>query len=190
VVRDFLTALVAIGATVQLTSVALRSQSPGNQTPPGNQTAGNVTVTQTADPAAVMFSTNSGMVLHAVKPASVSDYEAAIIALQDAFSKSNDEDVKRVAAGWRVWKAAETDAKANVIYVHMLLPTTADVDYRPSLWLDRLLAGAPAELLAKYRDSFAVAPSKLSLKELANMSVAPAAPANATPGKPGNSSPR
>ncbi len=188
-VRDFLTALVAIGATVQLTSVALRSQSPGNQTPPANQSAGNVTVTQIADPAAVMFNTNSGMVLHAVKPASVSDYEAAIVALQDAFSKSNDEDVKRVAAGWRVWKAAETDAKANVIYVHMLHPTTADVDYRPSLWLDRLLAGAPAELLAKYRDSFAVAPSKLSLTELANMSAAPAAPANATPGKPRNSSP-
>ena len=102
-----------------------------------------MTVTQTADPAAVMFSTNSGMVLHAVKPASVSDYEAAIIALQDAFSKSNDEDVKRVAAGWRVWKAAETDAKANVIYVHMLQPTTADVDYRPSLWLDRAARGRP-----------------------------------------------
>jgi hypothetical protein len=186
VVRDFLTALVAIGATAQLTGAALRSQSPANQTPPGNQSAGNVTVTQTADPAAVMFSTKSGMILHAVKPAAVSDYEAAIVALQDAFSKSNDDDVKRVAAGWRVWKAAETDAKANVIYVHMLQPTTADVDYRPSLWLDRLLAGAPAELLAKYRDSFAVAPTKLSLTELSNMSVAPA---NATPGKPGNSSP-
>lgn len=185
-VRDFLTALVAIGATVQFTSLALRSQFPAIQTTPGNQSAGNVTVTQTADPAAVTFSTNSGMVLHAVKPASVSDYEAAIVALQDAFAKSNDEDVKRVAAGWRVWKAAETDAKANVIYVHILQPAAANVDYRPSLWLDRLLAGAPAELLAKYRDSFAVAPSKLSLTELASMS---AAPANATPGKPGNSSP-
>jgi len=190
VVRDFLTAFVAIGATVQLTSLAPGFRSPGAQSLPGNQTAGNVTVAQTADPAAVMFNTESGMVLHAVKPASVPDYEAAIVALQDAFSKSSDEDVQRVAAGWRVWKATEPDAKANVVYVHMLQPTTADVDYRPSLWLDQLMSGAPADLLAKYRDSFAVAPSMLSLTEFANMSVAPAAPANATPEKPGNSSPR
>ena len=111
-------------------------------------------------------------------------------ALQDAFSKASDEDVKRVAAGWRVWKAIERDAKANVLYIHTLQPTHADVDYRPSLWLDRLLSGAPAELLAKYRDSFAVAPTMLSLTEFANMAVAPAVPANATPIKPGNVSPR
>ena len=189
-VRDSLTALAAIGATVHLTSVVLGSPPRRDQNPPANQSAGNVTAIQTADPAAVMFTTPSGIVLHAVKPASVGDYEAAIVALQDAFSKASDEDVKRVAAGWRVWKAIERDAKANVLYIHTLQPTHADVDYRPSLWLDRLLSGAPAELLAKYRDSFAVAPTMLSLTEFANMAVAPAVPANATPIKPGNVSPR
>jgi hypothetical protein len=190
VVRDFLTAFVAIGATVQLTSAALRLQSPGNQGPSANQSAGNVTAIQTADPAAVVFTTGAGLVLHAVKPASVPDYEAAIVALQDAFSKSSDENVKRVAAGWRVWKATEPGAQANVVYVHTLLPTIPDVDYRPSLWLDQLLSGAPADLLVKYRDSFAVSPSKLSLTEFANMAAPPAAPVNATPQKPGNGSPR
>lgn len=226
--RDFLTALAVIGFTVHFTSVAMRSPSPanqsapvnhtgsGNQPVPGNQTApgiqpvptnqtasGNQTTAdvtaQPADPAAVRFTTESGMVLHAVKPASVADYEAAMLALQDAFSKSTDEDVKRVASGWRVWKATEPDAKANVIYVHMFVPASADVDYRPSLWLDQLLAGAPAELLAKYRDSFGVPPSKLSLTEFAHMSMAPAVPANVSPeapaaatspSKPGNGSPR
>jgi hypothetical protein len=190
VVRDYVIAIVAIGATVHLTSVALGSPPPRRQNPSANQSAGNVTAIQTADPAAVMFTTESGMVLHAVKPASVADYEAAIVALQDAFSKASDEEVRRVAAGWRVLKATEPHAKANVLYVHLLQPTHADVDYRPSLWLDRLLSGAPAELLAKYRDSFAVAPTMLSLTELANMSVAPAVPVNATPERPGNRSPR
>ena len=190
VVRDLLTALVAIGATVQLTSGASRAPSPESQTQSANQSAGNATAVQTADPAAVTFATDTGLVLHAVKPASAADYEAAMAALQDAFSKSSDDHVKRVSAAWRVWKATEPDAKGNVIYVHTLQPTTAGVDYRPSLWLDQLLSGAPAELLAKYRDAFAVAPSKLSLTELANMSVAPAAPANVTPVKPGNSSPQ
>jgi hypothetical protein len=193
VVRDLLTALVAIGATVQLTSGASRAPSPARQTQSGNQSSGNVTAIQTADPAAVVFTTGTGLVLHAVKPASVPDYEATMVALQDAFAKSSDDHVKRVSAGWRVWKAAEPDAKGNVVYVHTLQPTTAGVDYRPSLWLDQLLSGAPAELLAKYRDAFAVSPSKLSLTELANMSVAPTAPtppAHATPNKPGNSSPQ
>jgi hypothetical protein len=188
--RDFLTALVAIGATVQLTSAALASYRPDIQGPPAIQSAGNVTTTRTTDPAAVTFATDVGMVLHVVKPGSASDYETALVALQDAFSKSSDEEVKRVAAGWRVWKAAEADAQGNVVYVHTLLPTTPEVDYRPSLWLDRLLSGAPADLLAKYRDSFAVAPGKLSLTEFANMSVAPVTPVNPTPPKPGNSSPR
>lgn len=194
--RDFFTALVVIGATIQLMGAATRSllpvnqpPAPSNQTPPADDAGGSIT-TQTVDPAAVMFTTDVGMVLHAIKPASVADYEAAIVALQGALAASTDEDVRRVAAGWRVWKAMEPDAQANVIYVHTHLPALPDVDYRPSLWLDQLLAGAPAELLAKYRDSFAVPPSMLSLTELANMSVAPAAPANVTPEKPGNASPR
>ncbi len=56
--------------------------------------------------------------------------------------------------------------KSSVIYVHWLDPVVTGVDYRPSLWLDKLLAGAPADLLAKYRDAFAVPPTKLSLTEL------------------------
>ena len=200
-VRDYFTALIAlviIGAAAERTSVATRSQSPGNLASTGNQSGISQTSAQPTDPAAVMFATGTGMVLHAVRPASVPDYEAAIVALQNAFSKSSDEKVKRVASGWRVWKAAEPDAKANVIYVHTFQPTTPDVDYRPSLWLDDLLGGAPGELLAKYRDSFALPPSKLSLTELVNMAMAPAvplnvspaAPANVMPAKPGNGSPR
>jgi hypothetical protein len=196
VARDFFAALVVIGTTIQLMGAATRAPfpvqqppAPSNQTPPADDAGSSIT-TQTVDPAAVMFATDVGMVLHAIKPASVADYEAAIVALQTALSTSTDEEVRRVAAGWRVWKAMEPDAQANVIYVHTHLPTSPDVDYRPSLWLDQLLAGAPAELLAKYRDSFAAPPSKLSLTELANMSVAPVAPANVTPEKPGNASPR
>ena len=199
-VRDYFTALIAlviIGAAAERTSVAIRSQTPGNISSTGNQSGISQPSAQPADPAAVMFATETGMVLHAVKPASVPDYEAAIVALQEAFSKSSDEKAKRVASGWRVWKATEPDAKANIIYVHTLQPTSPDVDYRPSLWLDDLMGGVPSDLLAKYRDSFALPPSKLSLTQLAHMAVAPAvplnvspaAPANATPAKPGNGSP-
>jgi hypothetical protein len=100
-----------------------------------------------------------------------------------------------MAAGWRVFRSADTDAKSNALYIHVLAPAVAGVDYRPSQWLDKLLGGAPPELLTKYRDAFAGAPSKLGLVELAHMSVTPVtkaanvSPAGpVSPPKPGNGS--
>jgi hypothetical protein len=147
------------------------------------------------DPAVVTFATDLGLILVTVKPDKVADYEAAIVALQTALSKSEDDAVRTLASGWRVYKATELDAKASPIYVHMLQPVVPDADYRPSMWLDKLLEGAPADLLAKYRDAFAAPPSKLPLVEFADMAKPPAPPANASPdapkapAKPGNGSP-
>jgi hypothetical protein len=137
------------------------------------------------DPAAVTFESEFGLLLVAVKPDKTADYEAAISALQAVLSKSVAEEVRQLASSWRVFKAAEADAKANALYVHVLQPPVATVDYRPSIWLDKLLEGAPVDLLSKYRDSFAGPPSKLALVEFANMAVAPVPkPANATPAAP------
>jgi hypothetical protein len=125
------------------------------------------------DPATATFSTDAGLLLVLVKADKVADYENAITALQDAFSKDTNADHRAVATGWRVFKAAEADSKGNVVYVHALLPVVAGTDYRPSLWLDQLLGGAPAELLDKYKNAFAGAPTRLSLTEFAHMAVAP-----------------
>jgi hypothetical protein len=140
-----------------------------NQTPANASPAAPIS----ADPAAVMFTSDVGMLLVTVSPAKRADYEAVIFALQEALAKAQDAEVRTMAAGWRIFKVAEADAKAGVLYVHVMLPAIRGVDYRPSLWLDKLLGGAPPELLAKYRDAFAGAPSKLSLVEFANMTVAP-----------------
>jgi hypothetical protein len=149
-----------------------------------------------ADPATATFSTDFGLLLVAVKPDKTADYEAAIVALQEALSSAADEETRTLAASWRVFKSADLDAKANAIFVHLLQPAIAGVDYRPSLWLDKLLEGAPAELLAKYRESIASGPTKLPLVEFANMSVKPTPkPVNQSPAappppqKPSNGSP-
>jgi hypothetical protein len=90
-------------------------------------------------------------------------------ALQAAFAQSTDPARRAVADGWRVFKATEADAKGNALYVHTLAPTVAGTDYRPSLWLDQLMQEAPTELLAKYKDALAGAPTRLSLAEIAFM---------------------
>jgi hypothetical protein len=125
------------------------------------------------DPATATFSSEVGLLLVAVKADKTADYEAVLHALQAAFAASADPVQRAVAQGWRVFKAAEADAKGNAVYVHALLPAVAGADYRPSLWLDQLMGGAPTELLAKYKDALAGAPTRLSLVEVANMAVAP-----------------
>jgi hypothetical protein len=72
-----------------------------------------------------------------------------------------------------VFKASEPDAKGNATYVHLMMPVVTGFDYRPSLLLDELVKELAPELLSKYQDAFAMPPSKLSLTEFANLSVAP-----------------
>ena len=148
--------------------------------------------TPSADPATSQFLTESGLLLVAIKPAAVADYEAAVRLLQAAMAKTTDPQRQAVAKGWRVYKAQETDAKGNVLYVHLLLPVVATFDYRMSLLIEEMVATLPPDLLSKYRDSFAVPPTKLNLAEFANMATVPVAPATnsspnsvAPPKKPG-----
>jgi hypothetical protein len=108
-----------------------------------------------------------------IKPASLADYELVIRTLQEALSKDTDPKRLQAAKGWRVFKATELDAKANHVFLHVMMPALADFDYRPSLLIDELVKDLAPDLLTKYQDAFAAPPTKLSLTEFAQMSVAP-----------------
>ena len=126
------------------------------------------------DPASSQFTTDAGLLLVTVKPTATADYEQAIRTLQQAMSDAADPARAAAAKGWRVFKANETDAKGNALYVHAMLPAVSGFDYRPSLLLDEMVKDLEADLLAKYADAFAGPPHKLNLVEFANMSIAPA----------------
>jgi hypothetical protein len=136
-----------------------------------------------ADPASSQFTSAAGLLLVTIKPTSVADYELVIQTLQEALAKDADPRRAAAAKGWRVFKAAEANAKGNAIFVHVIIPAVPDFDYRPSLLLDELVKELAPDLLTKYQDAFAEPPTKLSLAEFAHMSVAPA-PAP-PPKKPG-----
>jgi hypothetical protein len=144
---------------------AAPSQTPANQSP--------AQVTPPVDPASSHFTTEAGLLLVTIKPASVADYELVIRTLQEALSKDTDPKRLQAARGWRVFKAAESDAKGNHVFIHVMLPALANFDYRPSLLIDELVKELAADLLARYQDAFAAPPTKLSLTEFAQMSVAP-----------------
>ena len=136
-----------------------------------------------ADPASSQFTSDAGLLLVTVKPTSLADYELVIRTLQEALAKDTDPKRAAAAKGWRVFKAVESDAKGNGIFIHVLMPAVPDFDYRPSLLLDELVKELAPELLTKYQDAFAAPPTKLSLAEFAHMSVAPPPPP--PPKKPG-----
>ena len=125
------------------------------------------------DPASSHFTTAAGILLVTIKPAAVADYELTIRTLQEALAKDKDPGRVEAAKGWRVFKAAENDAKGNHVFVHVMLPAVVNFDYRPSLLIDELVKELAADLLTRYQDSFAAPPTKLSLTEFAAMSVAP-----------------
>jgi hypothetical protein len=141
--------------------------------PPQPLVAAPVPAATEVDPAALAFPVDtSGIVLVAVKPDRTADYEAMIHALHEALAAA-EPATRRIGQGWRVYKAADTDAKGNALYVHLIAAPVADTDYRPSVVLGRLVRDLPAELLVKYRDAFAGATTRLSVALLADLSLAP-----------------
>jgi hypothetical protein len=169
-----LVALVALTSKLVVVAVA---QTPTTQTPSA------VTPPPPVDPATSSFTGDAGVILITIKPLMIDAYEAVIRTLQEALAKDTDETRRAAAKGWRVFKALETDAKGNAVYVHLFLPAVPGFDYRPSLLIDALIKDLAPDLLSKYQESIAGAPSKLSLTEFANMAVAPLPPA--PPKKPG-----
>ena len=152
---------------------ALRPSSAPAQTP-ANQSPSAVTPAPLpVDPATSSFATDAGVILIAIKPTMIEAYETVIRTLHEALAKDTDEARRAAAKGWRVFKASEADAKGNAVYVHVFMPAAPGFDYRPSLLLDELITDLAPDLLTKYQESIAGAPSKLSLTELANMAVAP-----------------
>lgn len=159
--------------------VLLLAQAAVPQAPPQSPSSQNTSppkplaVQPTPDPASAHFTSDVGLLLVAIKPTATADYETAIQTLQQALSKDADPQRAAAAKGWRVFKAAEPDAKGNTLYVHVIMPAVTGFDYRPSLLLDELVSELPPDLLSKYQDAFAMPPTKLNLTEFANMSVAP-----------------
>ncbi|MBY0494451.1 MAG: hypothetical protein K2Y23_09555 [Cyanobacteria bacterium] len=154
-----------------LAQVAAPSSPP--QSPAQNASPAKPAVEPSPDPASVHFLSDTGLLLVAIKPAAIPDYELVIRTLQEALAKDTDKLRVSAAKGWRVFKATENDAKGNALYVHLVMPAITGFDYRPSLLLDELVKELAPEMLTKYQDAFAMPPSKLNLNELANMSVAP-----------------
>ena len=111
------------------------------------------------------FTAPAGIILNAVRPERVADFEKLIGYLQAALATSSDATVRAQAEGWRVLKASETGPNGVALYVFLFDPTVAGADYG----LGRILAAAYPdqtklqEIWKLYTDSLATGGSLLNL---------------------------
>ena len=111
------------------------------------------------------FTAPAGIILNAVRPERVADFEKLIGYLQAALATSSDATVRAQAEGWRVLKASEPGPNGVALYVFLFDPTVAGADYG----LGRILAAAYPdqtklqEIWKLYTDSLATGGSLLNL---------------------------
>lgn len=112
-----------------------------------------------------MFTAPVGLLLNAVRPERVADFEKLIGHLQSALAASSDPTIREQAKGWKVYKASEPGPNGSVLYVFLLDPTVKGADYA----LGRILAEAfpdaarLQEIWKLYTDSIAGGGSLLNL---------------------------
>lgn len=159
----------AIVLTLALAPAALLAQqppSPPPQQPPASPPATTTTpTTPAAASSARTFTAPAGMIINAVRPERVADFEKLIGYLKAALASSSDTTVRAQAEGWRVLKASETGPNGAVLYVFLFDPTVPGADYG----LGRILAAAYPdqtklqEIWKLYTDSLATGGSLLNL---------------------------
>ena len=111
------------------------------------------------------FTAPAGVIINAVRPERVADFEKLIGYLKTALASSSDTTVRAQAQGWRMLKASETGPNGAVLYVFLFDPTVPGADYG----LGRILAAAfpdqtkLQEIWKLYTDSLATGGSLLNL---------------------------
>ena len=164
----------AIVLALALTPPALLAQQPPSPPPqqppaaPRPETPTTPTTTPAAPAAASSartFTAPAGVIINAVRPERVADFEKLIGYLKTALASSSDTTVRAQAQGWRVLKASETGPNGAVLYVFLFDPTVPGADYG----LGRILAAAfpdqtkLQEIWKLYTDSLATGGSLLNL---------------------------
>jgi hypothetical protein len=170
---------VVLAVLLVLAPATLWAQQP----PPQPGAPATATKSDPATPSATAsssrtFSTPAGMIINAVRPERVDDFEKVIAYLQEALAASTNTTVRAQAQGWRVLKASETGPNGAVLYVFLFDPAVQGADYA----LGRILAEAfpdqtkLQEIWKLYTDSLAGGGSLLSLTPVQPSSPAAAAP--------------
>jgi hypothetical protein len=168
--RAFVTPSFAL-ALALVPAVALAQATTTQPPPPAGQAAA-----QPAAPAEpkIPFTTPAGILLVQIKPDKTAVFEEMAGKLKAGFAKTQDEAIKKQAAGFKVYKSTEPFG-ANALYVVFIDPAVAASDYdlfqmlAKTMTPEEMRAPETQEMWKKYVEAFAGGLSKLSLTQLGGL---------------------
>ncbi len=122
---------------------------------------------QTAPPART-FAADAGMVFNPIKPDKTADFESVMGKLKEALQKSTDENRKKQAAGWKVFKAVEPGPNGSVLYIFIMDPAVKGADYTVSKILAEVFPTEVQDLYKKFSDAYAGGQNYVNLQLASN----------------------
>ena len=143
--------------------------------PPASTSTAQPPAAQAAPPAPaapkIPFTTPAGILLVQIKPDKTAVFEEMFGKLKAGFAKTQDETIKKQAAGLKVYKSTEPFGP-NALYVVLVDPAVASSEYdlfqmlSKTMTPEELRAPETADMWKRYIDAFAAGLSKLSLTQL------------------------
>lgn len=118
----------------------------------------------------LVFGADAGVVFNVIRPDKAADFEMVMGRVKDALQKSDNPVRRQQAAGWKVFKAQEPDAKGNVLYLYVMDPAVKDADYTVSRILAEVFPTEAQELWPKFRDAYAGGQNRLNLSLVVDFS--------------------
>lgn len=119
------------------------------------------------DSAGRIFHTRAGLMLKFVRPEKVADFEETLTRLKEAFDRTDNPVRKQQAAGWRIFRAAETSMSGDVVYVFEIDPAVRDADYAVSTILAEAFPSEAQLLYRRYAESYAAEQNVINLNLIA-----------------------
>ena len=107
-----------------------------------------------------------GIVINYIDPESAVDFESVMSQLLEGLAASEDAERVAQAAGWKLFKAQETGAEDQAVYIWLLDPVVEDADYSVPHLLYELFPAEVQQLYETYNGSFGLGQIWLNLDSL------------------------
>lgn len=126
-----------------------------------------------AEPLAGTFEAPAGLILSYIKSDGSGDFERVMTSLGAALAGSDDEALRELLAGWRLYRAREPGPEGEVLYVWLIDPAVAGADYAVPELLGAALPDESQALFDAFSEAFG---SGQALINLEPVDIVPASP--------------
>lgn len=117
-----------------------------------------------AEPPAGTFEAPAGLILSYIKSDGSGDFERVMTSLGAALAGSEDEALRDLLAGWRLYRAREPGPEGEILYVWLIDPAVAGADYAVPELLGAALPDESQALFDAFSEAFGSGQALINLE--------------------------